>query len=234
MEKIIVEYKKGFVAFIDVLGFKDMIYNPNQENNKVKKYLIIVNEQIMMLNKLQNFKSIIISDSIILSTEINEYVPMKNNILTLFILCNIIKTIQQNLAKNDIWLRGAISYGEIYFDDVIKQVIGKGYINAFLLESNYALYPRIILDNKLIDYLRFKTSEECITKINEYREELLYSWKRNASSPQDIDKQLNDIKKDVPLFIDFIEGLEENEIVEISNHIITNARKDIKIYQKFQ
>lgn len=233
MEKIKIEYKKGFVAFIDVLGFKDMINNSNQENNdKVENYLNIVNEQLKKLDELNNFKSIVISDSIILSMEISEK-DIEGNIGTLSLLCNAIKTIQQNLAKNDIWLRGAVSYGDIYFDNERKQVIGKGYINACLLESNYAIYPRVILDNKIVEFLQFKSSEDCISRINGFEKKILYSWKRNASSIVDIDKVINGIKKDIPLFIDFIEGLNESEIHEISLLIISNANKTIETYPKY-
>lgn len=233
MEKITVKYKKGFVAFIDLLGFKEMIYNANPVNNeKVENYLNIVDEQLKKLDELNNFKSIVISDSIILSMEISEN-DIDGNIGTLSLLCNAIKIIQQNLAKKDIWIRGAISYGDIYFDNERKQVIGEGYINAYLLESNYAIYPRVILDNKIVKFLQFKSSEDCISGINGFGEKILYSWKRNASSIVDIDKVINGIKKDIPLFIDFIEGLNESEIYEISLLIISNANKNIKTYPKY-
>lgn len=233
MEKIKIEYKKGFVAFIDVLGFTDMIFNStNETKEKVEKYLNIVDKQLKILDKLNNFKSIVISDSIILSMEISES-DIKGNIGTLSLLCNAIKTIQQNLAKNNIWIRGAISYGDIYFDNERKQVIGKGYINAYLLESNYAIYPRVILDNKIVQLLELKSSEDCISRINGFGKKILYSWKRDASSIVDIDKAINGIKKDIPLFIDFIEGLNESEIYEISLLIISNANKNIKTYPKY-
>lgn len=233
MKKITIEYKKGFVAFIDVLGFTDMIFNStNETKEKVEKYLNIVDEQLKRLDKLNNFKSIVISDSIILSMEISES-DIKGNIGTLSLLCNAIKTIQQNLAKNNIWIRGAISYGDIYFDNERKQVIGKGYINAYLLESNYAIYPRVILDNKIVQLLELKSSEDCISRINGSGKKILYSWKRDASSIVDIDKAINGIKKDIPLFIDFIEGLNESEIYEISLLIISNANKNIKTYPKY-
>lgn len=233
MEKIKIEYKKGFVAFIDVLGFTDMINNPTDiSKQKIENYLNIVDEQFKKFDAISELKSIVISDSIILSLEISEN-NTEANIEALTKLCKTIKLIQQNLALHNIWVRGAISYGDIYFDNERKQVIGKGYINAFYLERDYAIYPRVILDNKIVSFLDSKTSEECICKINKIENNLLYSWKRDMHSIKDQHRIMHGIKKDVSLFIDFIDGIDVKDLSVIANFITSNANETIKTYPKY-
>lgn len=233
MEKISIKYKKGFVAFIDVLGFTDMINNPTDiSKQKIENYLNIVDEQFKEFDAISELKSIVISDSIILSLEILEN-NNEANIKVLTDLCKTIKLIQQKLALSNIWIRGAISYGDIYFDDERKQVIGKGYINAFYLERDYAIYPRVILDNKIVSFLGFKTSEECICRINKLEKCLLYSWERDFHKNKDQHKIVYGIKKDVSLFIDFIDMEDINNLNIYANFIIDNANENIRIYPKY-
>lgn len=233
MEKISIKYKKGFVAFIDVLGFADMINNPTDiSKQKIEDYLNIVDEQFKRFDSSSEFKSIVISDSIILSLEISGN-NTEANTEALTKLCKTIKLIQQKLALHNIWVRGGVSYGDIYFDNERKQVIGKGYINAFYLERDYAIYPRVILDNKIVGFLGFKTSEECICRINELEENLLYRWERDFHKVKDQHKIVYGIKKDVSLFIDFIDMEDMKNLSIYANFIIDNANENIKIYPKY-
>ncbi|MEM9298142.1 MAG: hypothetical protein AAGA64_07105 [Bacteroidota bacterium] len=135
------------VAYLDVLGFKDMIMK--DDNEKLQQYFDIVRETLNSINGEENeIQSLLISDSVILSTELTE-TKFKQ-------LAEVICFIQAKLALKNIWLRGAISFGDINFDVENKLVVGKGLINAFLLE-NAAKYPRVIIDPRILkafDYNR--------------------------------------------------------------------------------
>ena len=87
-------------------------------------------------------KSIIISDSIILWIK---YDPTSNadDVKSLRFLLHCVQQIQYECALSDIWLRGGVSHGEVLTDD--KNIFGKGYISAYLLEQQ-ADFPRVIFD----------------------------------------------------------------------------------------
>lgn len=99
----------------------------------------IAKNEISSLKKY--IKSIVISDSIILSVEtVNDNYK---NLTILQNLCLFIAKIQEKLALENIWMRGAISHQETHFDEDNNQVVGEAYINAYyylncnLLIANY-------------------------------------------------------------------------------------------------
>ena len=62
---------------------------------------------------------------------------------------NYYNHLQAKLAQKDIWMRGAISFGEVYFDKESNLIVGKGLVKAYLLESE-EIYPRVIIDTSII------------------------------------------------------------------------------------
>jgi hypothetical protein len=156
MRRFILAFKKqnSFVAFLDVLGFKEMVLNKNPENEKkLKTYFdkVLIAFNVFSDHK-QKLKKLILSDSVILIVE-----DKRENFKTLL---TAIRNLQSWLAIDDIWLRGAISYGEISFDEKNKIIYGSGYIRAYLLEQQ-ANYPRVIIDPRLM------------SKVSENRDEFL-------------------------------------------------------------
>ena len=101
-------------------------------------------------------------------------------------LCGAIENIQKTLASQNIWLRGAISTGTMHISTSKKQIIGKAYIDAYKLESEKAIYPRVILNEEIIQKLYYKSEEEFI-KSTAY----MFHWDNTS------------IEKDTPLFIDY-------------------------------
>ena len=63
-----ITYEKSYVAFLDVLGFKNLVFSKSKEDKeKLEKYFGIVNSAIEYLESIPSKKdigSIIISDSI--------------------------------------------------------------------------------------------------------------------------------------------------------------------------
>jgi len=155
-----IKYRDSYVAFLDVLGFKNLVFSQNKKDKtKLEHYFGIVNEAIKYLNDIpvkSEIGSIIISDSIILS--VNKSGVKDQDIKIVRHLCVAVGLIQMHLALKNIWLRGAISSGKAHFDSLNNQIVGPAYINAFLLEENLAINPRIILDNKIIKELYFSSS----------------------------------------------------------------------------
>jgi len=88
-----------------------------------------------------NIQSLLVSDSILLIApdSVEEFIT----------LLHAVQTIQAKLVLNDIWVRGGISFGEVFFDSRNHLVVGKGLIQAYQLESQ-AKYPRVIIDTPII------------------------------------------------------------------------------------
>jgi hypothetical protein len=55
--------------------------------------------------------------------------------------------------------RGAVTFGELFIDDVF--VWGPALITAYKLESSFALYPRVIVDDSIIRIANSLILENC-------------------------------------------------------------------------
>lgn len=236
-----IEYSDYYVAFLDILGFKNLVKSKKEEDKeKINRYFSLINEITQYLKQIQQKKdigSIIISDSVILA------VPMSNNktenISKLRHLCIAIQKIQFNLAIEDIWLRGAISSGKAYFNATHSQIVGSAYIDAYLLEEKLAINPRVILDNKIINKLDLQSAESLINEIN-YGEELpkeydikqrniLFNWSHHGEPRKDLDK-------DIALFVDYLSYAftQKKDLEIIVSNIENNIYKINHIYTKFK
>ncbi|MFX4267076.1 hypothetical protein ACOL29_05345 [Aliarcobacter butzleri] len=241
--KVEIKYEDSFVAFLDVLGFTNFVQNNKIDKinlylEKVEEMITLIKESLNSIEYSKNINFIVISDSIIIS------IPRSNDISDIKILqslCIAIYHIQSYLAIYDILLRGAISSGESYFNEDKNQIIGKAYINAYLLESKFVSNPQVIIDNKIIKELGFSNSKDFIDNINSLTNEsnLLYVWNNT-----------NYIKKDFPLFINYLdffihkpknsskdnidEKIEIDSLEEIVKNIENNIYSKVELYSKYK
>ena len=233
-----ITYKKSYVAFLDVLGFKNLIFSKKPTDiKKVENYFGIVNSAIKYLEDIdakQDIGSIVISDSIILSIPLST--SKEENIEKLRQLSLAIGIIQFALSLKDIWLRGGISSGKAYFDKNTNQVVGDAYINAYLLEEKLSINPRVIIDNKIVTELGCKSAAELIQKVNlkkaaNWGNHILYDWETNKNNS-------SVLEKDIPLFIDYFDfatsRLEDGHIPGIIENIENNMYNNTTLYKKFK
>jgi hypothetical protein len=69
-------------------------------------------------------------------------------------LCEILCQIQWKILINTtMLLRGALTAGKITISDDLKLIVGPAFIEAYALESENAIFPRIIIDSDLTKYL---------------------------------------------------------------------------------
>lgn len=87
----------------------------------------------------QKVKVTIISDSVIISA-------LKDDADEFF---KVVAKIYCDYYGLDFILRGAITYGKLYHEG---NIFGSGYIEAYRLESKEAITPRIIIDEKVLQY----------------------------------------------------------------------------------
>lgn len=228
-----ITYSKYFIAFLDVLGFKKMVFGEGK--GQIEQYFGLVKhvtQQLEGIKQKKKLKSIIISDSVILS------IPFGNDtaetISNLRHLCVAIGKIQYILAKKNIWLRGAISSGESYFNHDENLVVGPAFVNAYLLEENISKYPRVILDNKIVSDINKNNSQDVIDTVNQEKfinwdSDILFNWEEK-------NQEKIPLSQDVALFIDYLSPLfnDFQEARIILNNISNKIYSDTKIYPKFR
>ena len=150
MEK---QYTECFVAFIDILGFKNII------NRETCDYIAHIFDAIRGTTDLfhdYNFTSInsesmkklkikVMSDSICVFVE----KEVKDAFATLLIACASFQAELLHCMPKPIMLRGAIVSGDIA--DQGETVYGPALTMAYLMEQNNAKVPRIIITKELLD-----------------------------------------------------------------------------------
>jgi hypothetical protein len=137
--KMEIEYQDRLVVFIDVLGFKNLVYSSSTE--LINRYYTFLVSNFQAAITKRNFDFLLISDSIV--------VFCNNDIESLSELTKLIGKLQAGLLGKGILVRGAISHGALFVDKVNNIIVGKGLINAYQLEMQ-AKYPRVILDRSIV------------------------------------------------------------------------------------
>lgn len=148
-------YIDSYVAYLDILGFKNFIKN-NSDFNRVKglydtiteTYENVLNSSAKHL-KSEDITSVtfnIISDSIILSIS-------KNRSYSLEILVTFVNALTSDIISDyGLLFRGGISDGQYYSNDNIT--FGPALVDAYIQENKYAVLPRIIIPEEI--YLEYR------------------------------------------------------------------------------
>ena len=165
-------YKKSYVAFLDILGFKEMIntsafdkiFNIFQLNICSDEYKKAFSkafnenddncEDLKAYNEaLQNAMIYTMSDSLVISTDSEK--PMALEVI--IDACLYVQTMLYTF-DTPILLRGAIAVGDYYCNNSIA--FGKGMVDAYICQENYSIYPRIILSTDIVKKLSDSSYKE--------------------------------------------------------------------------
>ena len=143
-------YEDRIVVFLDILGFQKIINktlqpdgsdNSSEIENLVNTFKDIECFTMPDHTELNNGKKVTqFSDSLVISFPVTLQGGLWSTLFDLRLL--IINLINRNML-----CRGAITIGKLYHD---KYVFGPALIEAYILESNIAYYPRVILSEKVI------------------------------------------------------------------------------------
>jgi hypothetical protein len=133
-----IKYQDRLVVFIDVLGFKNLVYSTSTE--LINRYYALLLSSFQAAITKRNFDFLLISDSIV--------VFCNNDIESLSSLIKTTTILQADLLGKGILVRGAISHGDLFVDKINNIIVGKGLINAYQLEMQ-AKYPRVIVDRSI-------------------------------------------------------------------------------------
>jgi len=182
-ENMATNYQTRIVAFIDILGFKDIIRESERYSSKLNQIFraleflktfekpkmwdlsLIEFEEDAQKRDLSQFdirglsNCSCFSDSIVLSVKASDD---NINEITSTIVGHI-ANIGAKLLIDGVLLRGAITLGNLIHDNN-GIICGQALIDAYELEKNVSLYPRIVLSDKLIAKLNYP----CETKGQRY------------------------------------------------------------------
>lgn len=157
------QYEKFIIAFLDILGFKNIVNTSSFDKVlDIFKSIITNSEAIKALwhavedddispegeickrynESLEETKIHIMSDSIVVATP--NWHP--ESLAVVVDICNSIQTLLFDLNA-PILLRGAIAIGDFYLNENL--VFGKGLVDAYWAQEKYAVYPRIIISNDI-------------------------------------------------------------------------------------
>lgn len=177
-----IKYERRIVAFIDILGFKEIVKQSEYDTTKIELLYSVLDylkdwetsekwdlkfveiEEDAQKRGVDNFdirgktNSTSFSDSIVVSVKVNDNV----NEMTSTLVVNL-AYIGAILMEKGILFRGGLTIGNIIHNEN-GTVFGQGLIDAYLLETKSAKYPRIILSDKLIKELNYPID----TKRNRY------------------------------------------------------------------
>ncbi len=166
------QMKECCVAFIDILGFKNMVSTdidsvvlalryiemfcksffkfPSRETGKSTyplkyrpeyNYDYSYNQEESSEEEMNKPTVTMFSDSIVISQPFDSFFDISEFV-------EFISKIQYTLLTEGILIRGGISTGTLYHSD--KYLFGTAIVSAYKLESKKAIYPRIIIDEKLL------------------------------------------------------------------------------------
>lgn len=168
-----IKYERRIVAFIDILGFKEIIKQSEKDPSKNKliyavlEYLkdwevsdkwnlkFIEIEEYAQKKGLASFdirgktNSTSFSDSIVISVKVDNNV----NEMASTLIVNL-AYIGAILMEKGVLIRGGLTIGNIIHSNN-GTVFGQGLIDAYMLELKSAKFPRIILSDKLIKELNY-------------------------------------------------------------------------------
>ena len=206
----IVETEPRFVCFIDILGFSDLIndYDSDitstvlqdiQESFSLAKTYLIDNNVNQFKESLKHLKYQTFSDNICISIP---YFDNQTDFLSNFnLVTTYIRGLQFTLMSKGFFTRGGISIGSFYSDNNI--IFSKGLVNAYLLESKKANFPRVIIDKLIVDKL-FSYDQQSIKNFG-LDKVIIFDWENISflnpfglieSSLSQINSIFNDLETD--------------------------------------
>lgn len=192
-------YARKFVAFIDVLGFSELIKRSEREPDLLDAILgtLSVAGQASPLigppnypkdHSYVDFVQTSFSDSIVISSEAS--------VEGLMTVMEISRAFSCIMLQSGFLTRGGVSLGSLYHTE--GKIIGPAFIEAYKAESTVADYPRIIFDRSALSFL----------KENIKRDDVIGEYFRSTIR----------ISVDGPYFLHILRELEESAIREKEEH----------------
>ena len=150
------DYEDRLVAFIDVLGFSDMV---DRTATDVKKLRHLTAALKSLYNKIweweadgsySSFAFTQFSDSIVISS-------LAESSDSFEMLMQLLIGVMELIDDYDVLVRGGIARGQLVHDRTM--VVGPAMVEAYHLESKHAIFPRIIIEKELKEQIDANVEE---------------------------------------------------------------------------
>ena len=154
-------YKEKYIAFVDVLGFKDIVKNIKTLNtfdptyhytdadawNKIVQYYNKIGIELLLEQNNKEIKITYISDCLIIASE---------NILEIL---KFLFYLQSNMIFNDadnirFPARGFLTKGHFIHSPENNIILGEAYQRAYMNEEKNVITPRIVTDKQVINEIK--------------------------------------------------------------------------------
>lgn len=178
----------SIVAFVDILGFSEMVKSDCEHRVGAQRYFDILRLLNRETRDICECNVTQFSDSVIFS------LPLSNDNYVKMI--ELLAGYQLKLFCNSIICRGAVAYGKHYVENDF--IFSQALIEAYQLESKSAIYPRIILSDNLIEYFKLfmPTPQHAIKEKDGY---FFVDYFANADADA-TEKQLNSFNASIAKF----------------------------------
>ncbi|MCU1137040.1 hypothetical protein [Stenotrophomonas maltophilia] len=145
-QKVATEFENRLCVFLDFLGFRDHLNRADADPSHVKRIseaFACFNENLKQGNGILDSRQYSqYSDCVTLSCRVDE--PS-----SVYYLLSELLEIQIALAGRGFLMRGGVTVGQLVHDE--EQLFGPAQVRAFELESREAIYPRILVDEQVIE-----------------------------------------------------------------------------------
>lgn len=212
------QIKPKYVAYLDVLGWKEIV---NKDNDpRIDVYFNAITDSIEELQGDGSVDRSLMSDATVLAC------PATTEGLRS--LLKIVQSITIKLCGVGILIRGGISVGGFALMDEFNIVVGKGLVNAYLMESTHAKMPRVLIDPKVIRFEEndFKNRETFVHSFN---------YDRVGPGGKMLDNPLIDSNED-GLHVAFASELIKNEkyLMGLHQHMATDMYRSQEHLPKYR
>lgn len=270
-----VAYTECYVAFLDILGFKDLVKKsiaaPTLRNALVHALEMVASlsptdhskrkvefhaDASVTASPFKNWKTQIraFSDSVAI------FIPVESNGLT-DVLWKI-RYLHDRLFELNYCVRGAITIGQMYWDDswwpstsadasgVANEVspksqkllyewgrpanqfitLGPALIDAYLLESDVAVYPRIVFSPTLMEHIREMASTTPESSAQDIHK-AVHAVFLCSPSPENAKRYITDfIREDadgVPFLDVFHKDIDRDDVLRIERKVLDDGRVEM-------
>ncbi|MBS4028501.1 MAG: hypothetical protein KGZ58_07670 [Ignavibacteriales bacterium] len=150
------KYSRKIVVFLDILGFSSLLPDfekealenndstqPNYRESESLNRLINIFENVTRLIKNENYNGYLFSDNICITVD---YIVDETEKPDLFVeIMELISRLMNEFVSEGYFLRGGVDAG--WFLDVDSIAIGVPLVNAYKLETEKAIFPRVAISD---------------------------------------------------------------------------------------
>ena len=172
MDTLKITYTRRYVAYADILGFSSLVQKSTTDSG-IFEILVQATSRLSQEEPFSQDKTLdntvkrtlqgnfgetwrSLYDSFSrgwgLTFSDNLFLSQPDNLQGLYILLLSLSMLARDLLSKGILIRGGVSIGEIYHSD--RTVFGPALIDAITLENKIAVYPRILLSDKITQSIK--------------------------------------------------------------------------------